>query len=304
MTDPTTFRALVLDQRDGQTVADLTQLTDADLPPEQVLVAVDYSSLNYKDGLAVTGKGKIVRRFPLVPGIDLAGTVLESASSAYRSGDRVVLTGWGVGESFWGGYAQRARVKAEWLTPLPDSLGTRQAMAIGTAGFTAMDCVTKVDGLTSTGSYNIRCAAAFVREGFANPTKYTTAFDSLKGSSGTSGFMGLITFSSAKSIATDTANANTTFNDCFKAGAKGKTLISSFGYLSKSLCADLKMFATGQSWNKRVRIKYGHLDKPFWGRPRAILIGLPHLSRFWCGENRVMQIVSEMSNRIKSIGSG
>lgn len=141
MTDPTTFRALVLDQRDGQTVADLTQLTDADLPPEQVLVAVEYSSLNYKDGLAVTGKGKIVRRFPLVPGIDLAGTVLESASSAYRSGDRVVLTGWGVGESFWGGYAQRARVKAEWLTPLPDSLGTRQAMAIGTAGFTAMLCV-------------------------------------------------------------------------------------------------------------------------------------------------------------------
>lgn len=87
MTDPTTFRALVLDQRDGQTVAELTRLTDADLPPEQVLVAVDYSSLNYKDGLAVTGKGKIVRRFPLVPGIDLAGTVLESASSAYRSGD-------------------------------------------------------------------------------------------------------------------------------------------------------------------------------------------------------------------------
>ncbi|MEI2772118.1 MAG: MDR family oxidoreductase [Candidatus Competibacter sp.] len=141
MTDPTTFRALILDQRDGQTVAELTRLTDTDLPPEPVLVAVDYSSLNYKDGLAVTGKGKIVRRFPLVPGIDLAGTVLESASSAYRSGDRVVLTGWGVGESFWGGYAQRARVKAEWLTPLPDSLGTRQAMAIGTAGFTAMLCV-------------------------------------------------------------------------------------------------------------------------------------------------------------------
>ena len=99
---------------------------------------MDYSSLNYKDGLAVTGKGKIVRRFPLVPGIDLAGTVLESASPAYRPGDRVVLTGWGVGESHWGGYAQRARVKADWLTPLPDKLDTRQAMAIGTAGFTAM----------------------------------------------------------------------------------------------------------------------------------------------------------------------
>lgn len=141
MTEPTTFNALVLSQRDGQTVAELTRLTDADLPAEQVLVAVDYSSLNYKDGLAVTGKGKIVRRFPLVPGIDLAGTVLESASPAYRPGDRVVLTGWGVGESHWGGYAQRARVRADWLTPLPDRLDSRQAMAIGTAGFTAMLCV-------------------------------------------------------------------------------------------------------------------------------------------------------------------
>ncbi len=141
MADSATFEALVLNQRDGQTEATLTALTDADLPPEDVLVAVDYSSLNYKDGLAVTGKGKIVRRFPLVPGIDLAGTVLESASPAYRPGDRVVLTGWGVGESHWGGYAQRARVKADWLTPLPDKLDTRQAMAIGTAGFTAMLCV-------------------------------------------------------------------------------------------------------------------------------------------------------------------
>lgn len=116
-----------------------------------------------------------------------------------------------------------------------DKIGNAQQCLNEATSSTAMDCVTKVDGLTSTGSYNIRCAAAFVREGFANPTKYTTAFDSLKGSSGTSGFMGLITFSSAKSIATDTANANTTFNDCFKAGAKGKTLISSFGYLSTAL---------------------------------------------------------------------
>ncbi|MGB2971090.1 MAG: alcohol dehydrogenase catalytic domain-containing protein, partial [Candidatus Competibacter sp.] len=91
-----TFKALVLNQQGGRTVAELTTLRDADLPPEEVLVAVDYSSLNYKDGLAVTGKGKIVRRFPLVPGIDLAGTVLESAAPAYRPGDRVVLTGWGV----------------------------------------------------------------------------------------------------------------------------------------------------------------------------------------------------------------
>ncbi|HHW76339.1 MAG TPA: oxidoreductase [Xanthomonadaceae bacterium] len=141
MSDSTTFKALVLNQRDGQTVASLTTLTDADLPPEEVLVAVDYSSLNYKDGLAVTGKGKIVRQFPMVPGVDLAGTVLESATSAYQPGDRVVLTGWSVGERYWGGYAQRARVKAEWLTPLPDKLDSRRAMAIGTAGFTAMLCV-------------------------------------------------------------------------------------------------------------------------------------------------------------------
>ncbi len=116
-----------------------------------------------------------------------------------------------------------------------DKIGNAQQCLNEATSSTAMDCVTKVDGLTSTGSYNIRCAAAFVREGFANPTKYTTAFDSLKGSSGTSGFMGLITFSSAKNIVTDTTNANTTFNDCYKAGAKGKTLISSFGYLSTAL---------------------------------------------------------------------
>lgn len=135
------FKGLVLKQHDGKTVAELTTLTNADLPSEEVLVAVDFSSLNYKDGLAVTGKGKIVRRFPLVPGIDLAGTVLESDAAACRPGDRVVLTGWGVGESYWGGYAQRARVKADWLVPLPSGLDSRSAMAIGTAGFTAMLCV-------------------------------------------------------------------------------------------------------------------------------------------------------------------
>lgn len=138
MHESATLKALVLNQRDGRTVADLMNLTDADLPAEAVLVAVDYSSLNYKDGLAITGKGKIVRRFPLVPGIDLAGTVLESAAPAYRPGDRVALTGWGVGESYWGGYAQRARVRPEWLTPLPEGMDSRRAMAIGTAGFTAM----------------------------------------------------------------------------------------------------------------------------------------------------------------------
>jgi acrylyl-CoA reductase (NADPH) len=136
-----TFKALLLTQDDGRTVAHLRELTDADLPDGDVLLAVEYSSLNYKDGLAITGKGKIVRQWPLVPGIDLAGRVLESASPDYRPGDRVVLTGWGVGEKYWGGYSQRQRVRSEWLVPLPEGLDSRSAMAIGTAGFTAMLCV-------------------------------------------------------------------------------------------------------------------------------------------------------------------
>ncbi len=139
MTDP--FKALVLTQDGKQTRHEIKQLTTADLPEGDVRVAVEYSSLNYKDGLAVTGKGKIVRTWPMVPGIDLAGTVLESASSDYKSGDKVVLTGWSVGEKYWGGYAQQQRVRAQWLVPLPAGLDTQKAMAIGTAGFTAMLCV-------------------------------------------------------------------------------------------------------------------------------------------------------------------
>ncbi len=136
-----TFKALVLTQEDGKTVGKVRELTNDDLPDGDVLLAVEYSSLNYKDGLAITGKGKIVRQWPLVPGIDLAGRVLESSSADYARGDRVVLTGWGVGEKYWGGYSQRQRVQSKWLVPLPDGLESRQAMAIGTAGFTAMLCV-------------------------------------------------------------------------------------------------------------------------------------------------------------------
>ena len=136
-----TFKALVLTQEDGKTVSTIKQLSDDDLPEGDVLLAVEYSSLNYKDGLAITGKGKIVRQWPLVPGIDLAGTVLESASADYAAGDRVVLTGWSVGEKYWGGYSQRQRVQSKWLVPLPEGLDSKQAMAIGTAGFTAMLCV-------------------------------------------------------------------------------------------------------------------------------------------------------------------
>lgn len=136
-----TFKALVLDQEDGKTVATIKTLDNDALPEGDVLLAVTYSSLNYKDGLAVTGKGKIVRSWPLVPGIDLAGEVLESTTSAFRPGDQVVLTGWGVGEKYWGGYSQRQRVRSEWLVPMPIGLDTYRAMAIGTAGLTAMLCL-------------------------------------------------------------------------------------------------------------------------------------------------------------------
>lgn len=132
------FTALVLTQEDGAVRPEYRQLSDANLPQGDVLLQVAYSSLNYKDGLNVTGKGKIARFFPMVPGIDLAGTVVESASAAYRPGDAVVLTGYGIGERHWGGYAQRARVQSEWLTPLPPGLTLLRSMAIGTAGFTAM----------------------------------------------------------------------------------------------------------------------------------------------------------------------
>lgn len=135
------FNALVLTQVEGKTQAHIQALTTDDLPAGDVLIAVDYSSLNYKDGLAVTGTGKIIRDFPMVPGIDLAGSVLESNDTRYKVGDQVIVTGWGVGERYWGGYAQQARVKADWLVPLPNGLSTQQAMIIGTAGLTAMLCV-------------------------------------------------------------------------------------------------------------------------------------------------------------------
>ncbi|WP_020683122.1 MDR family oxidoreductase [Marinobacterium rhizophilum] len=135
------FRALVLDQQDGKTQAQVKTLQESELPDEGVLVAVDYSSLNFKDGLAITGSGKIVNQFPMVPGIDLAGRVLESADAAFAPGDAVVLTGWGVGERYWGGMAEKARLKADWLVPMPEGLDARAAMMIGTAGLTAMLCV-------------------------------------------------------------------------------------------------------------------------------------------------------------------
>lgn len=137
-------KALILEQEDKKTIAEVRQLTADDLPEGDVLVNIDYSSLNYKDALAVTGAGKIVHQFPMVPGIDLAGTVAESASPDYKVGDAVVLTGWSVGERFWGGYAQQMRVQSKWLVPLDKGLSSKQAMTIGTAGLTSMLCVMRL----------------------------------------------------------------------------------------------------------------------------------------------------------------
>ena len=135
------FRALLLTRQDGGTHAALTELDEAALPPGDVTVRIEYSSLNFKDALAITGRGAIVKQWPMVPGIDLAGVVEHSADAAWRPGDRVVVNGWGIGESAWGGLAQKARLKAAWLLRLPEAFTTRQSMAIATAGYTAALCV-------------------------------------------------------------------------------------------------------------------------------------------------------------------
>ncbi len=135
------FQALRLDKTEAGVSATLTELDDAQLPPGDVLLAVEYSTLNYKDALAITNRAPVVRQWPMVPGIDGAGTVVESTHPDWRAGQRAVLNGWGVGETHWGCLAQRARLKGDWLVPLPAALTTRQAMAIGTAGYTAMLCV-------------------------------------------------------------------------------------------------------------------------------------------------------------------
>lgn len=133
------FKALVVEKdAEGTTHAAVKSVTETDLPPGEVLVRVDYSTVNYKDGLCLGSGGGLVRTYPHVPGIDFAGTVETSEDPRYARGDKVVLTGWRVGEAHWGGYAQIARVKADWLVPLPDGLTTRAAMAVGTAGLTAM----------------------------------------------------------------------------------------------------------------------------------------------------------------------
>ena len=135
------FSAILIDKSEAGQQVKLAQLDTAQLPEGDVTIDVDYSTLNYKDGLAITGRSPVVRKFPMVPGIDLAGTVRDSSHPDWQAGDKVVLNGWGVGESHWGGLAQQARLKGDWLVPLPKAFTSRQAMAIGTAGYTASLCV-------------------------------------------------------------------------------------------------------------------------------------------------------------------
>ncbi|MEF9995761.1 MAG: MDR family oxidoreductase [Burkholderiaceae bacterium] len=143
------FKAITLSKTDDQFQAQMSELTDAALDAAtagaDVELAVEFSSLNYKDGLAITNRSPVVRQWPLVPGIDAAGTVTASRHPDWRAGDRVILNGWGVGEAWWGGLSQKARLKGDWLVRLPAGLSARQAMAIGTAGFTAMLCLLKLE---------------------------------------------------------------------------------------------------------------------------------------------------------------
>jgi acrylyl-CoA reductase (NADPH) len=132
------FKALVVDSNGGTVTSSLQTIDEASLPAGNVRVAVEYSTVNYKDGLVVTGQGGLVKRYPHIPGVDFAGTVIDSAHPSHKPGDKVVLTGWRVGEVQWGGFSQKASVNGDWLVPLPAALTTRQAMAIGTAGLTAM----------------------------------------------------------------------------------------------------------------------------------------------------------------------
>jgi acrylyl-CoA reductase (NADPH) len=133
--------ALVIEKNDGAQSITLKSLSDSDLMDGDVTIRVSHSTVNYKDGLAITGKAPVVRRFPMIPGIDLAGVVESSSHADYKPGDSVVLNGWGLGETHFGGYSEKARVKGDWLVPLPQGLRADEAMAIGTAGYTAMLCV-------------------------------------------------------------------------------------------------------------------------------------------------------------------
>jgi acrylyl-CoA reductase (NADPH) len=140
-----TFKALLATNENGKFAAAIQQIPLGDLPPGEVLVRVEYSSLNYKDGLAVTGKPGVIRTFPMVPGVDFAGVVEESATADFKAGDEVVVTGCGTSDTLWGGYAELARLPHEFVVPLPQGMTLKQAMGIGTAGFTAMQSVMELE---------------------------------------------------------------------------------------------------------------------------------------------------------------
>ena len=146
------YRALMLTElEDGKVEGNVTTITDADLPQDgDVVIDVDYSNLNYKDGLIMNGLGKLVRDYPHIPGVDMAGTVVSSEDDRYKAGDKVLVTGWRFGEIWWGGYAERARVKSDWIVPLPQGVTTREAMILGTAGVTAVQAIMRLEemGLT------------------------------------------------------------------------------------------------------------------------------------------------------------
>jgi len=139
------FNAILLSKKDANFTCQLVQLNNDELPDEAIEIDVEYSTINYKDGLAITGRPGIVRSWPMIPGIDLTGTIAASQDPNWKPGDKVGVNGWDIGESHWGGLAQKARVKPGWLTPLPDSLNTFRAAAIGTAGYTAMLCVLELE---------------------------------------------------------------------------------------------------------------------------------------------------------------
>ncbi|HSL79531.1 MAG TPA: MDR family oxidoreductase [Pseudolabrys sp.] len=161
----TAFKAIVIEKAESGTRAALTDFDEANLMDGDVTVRVEYSTINYKDGLAITGKAPVVRRFPMIAGIDFAGTVESSTSAAWKPGDKVILNGWGCGETHLGAYAEKSRVKGDWLVPLPKTMSTREAMAIGTAGYTAMLAVMALErhGVTpSSGPIAVTGAAGGV----------------------------------------------------------------------------------------------------------------------------------------------
>lgn len=154
MTNIESFRALVVEENTPAPTCSFRMITLKELPEEDTLIKIDYSTLNYKDALAITGKGKIIRKWPMVPGVDFSGTVINTSSELVHPGQKVILTGWSVGERYWGGYSQYQKVKAQWLVPLPSGMSTREAMMVGTGGFAGMQCVDSLEraGITPNDS--------------------------------------------------------------------------------------------------------------------------------------------------------